>query len=666
MILSSRLQKIVKICLSDTNVTTQSLAKELGVSKRTIFRELKELEALLLQYQLTLNSKGRIQIIGDIGAKRELSLLVEKSTNSYITKEERQALISFEILQTKVVDKIIVYARRYQVSEGTISNDLIQIEKNFLTQQVKINRTAEESRIVGNEKNIRALLSRLLPSNIRNNTVNHSDLFQQLFSGYDDSIMKLLDREITERVLDVFEKHHRQLNLDKYVHSAYVGLIIHLTLSIARIRRNETIHNYEYAIELMRNESTYETAKKLAGYLEKEFEIIIPSSEIAYIAMHLQGSKLIMIDEVTREENEELIELCNTMINQYDCEYDLTQDKDLYRGLLAHLKPTMVRINNKMPIYNPLLEDIRLSHTLIFNQTQVMCEKIEEIYKVKFNDHEIGFISMHFGAAIERCRERNLERLPITIGVICSSGIGVSALLRAKIERITDSNVSVKSYALKDLERQKDSLDLIVSTFDLSYMIEEFIQVNHLLNEKDIQQIIKCINDARKSKHKNKPAFQKKSFEEIANAIAQMKLIIERLRVIRVQLDSFEDILQALREHVFNDADEQIYEKLKSREMKDSMIYPELNFGIVHLADELIKEEIVQILQPTRGSSLKVRFILLMFVNQHEKPSTLQLMSYISSSLIENDELFQAMDRDEEEIKEKLAQQFKKLIKEMS
>ncbi len=662
MIISSRLHKIINECLN-RRLTIDELAKELNVSRRTIFREINDLENILEEYNLKLITRGIVRIIGNDEDIDRFTATINNIKEHYIIdRDERQILITYQVLQSKKVEKIIVYANRFNVSEATISNDLIKIEKLLNSYNIIVNKTNNDVHINGHEKDIRTLMASLLPNKIKDENYNASNLHHKLFSNKNNGIMNLINKDIAEKIIKVFEKNHDKFKLNRFVESSYVGLIIHLTLAIERILSNEIINNYEKVEEEYENDDNYRIAKLIAEKLEEEFLISIPKFEIIYITMHLQGSKLNNADSRNISKDSLIVEIADYMINNFDTKLNIKKDQYLSNGLIAHLKPAMVRINNKLDIYNPLLDDIKDKYQEIYLMSEVVCDKISKNYNIKFNEHEIGFITMHFGAAIERALEENKTKRIINIGVICASGIGISSLLCAKIDKITNNNVRVKPYSLIELKNNKIEVDLIVSTFELEKI--EYLKVNHLLEDDDINKILNKILEYENTIVDSVIENKEIEFDEIYQLINIQKNIIDQFKLAHKKIDEFKDIIDYIEQNIIKDKNLDIIDKINIRESKDSMIYSNLKFGVIHLADVIFEEPIVKLVQLKNDSLIKVNFIIFMFANTHENYQVQKLMSYISSAIIEDDKVFNCFSYDDEtKIVEMLKIKFIEMIK---
>ncbi len=508
MILTSRLQKILNIFLkNDDFIMVQTISEMLDISTRTVFRELEEIDYLLKPFSLKLISKNKLglKLIGSPDDKERFSKEINKHELTYLSKTERQNFLTCELLRIKELEKISYYAMMFSVSEATISNDLDDIEIQLKKNNLKLIRKAGQYiTLSGKETDYRKALSLIINKNLALSELtkfsyNSENILKQIFNT--DSIMNLLNKEITIKILDIFDRYSNLLELNKYAQSSYVGLVIHLSVAIDRILKNEEIKTDDFATSLMKNKKSYEQAKKMVEILQDEFNIKFPIGEIAFIAMHIQGAKLNNKNIVTLYENDDadfkLIRTIKTMINAFETEIPIKDDQDLFYGLMAHLKPTITRIKYNLPIFNPLLKELKKSYYEIFIKTKKICEIINSNYNIQVEENEIGFITMHFGAAIERNRHKLIDSKKVKIAVICSSGIGVSALLSANIKQILDVHVDVESYSLNDLLKNDINYDLLLSTFDISNVVKDYLKVNAILKDEDIVLIKQAVKNIR-------------------------------------------------------------------------------------------------------------------------------------------------------------------------
>lgn len=666
MILSSRLHKIIDICLNrDDYVTVPFLAEAVNTSTRTVFREIKEIEYLLKPFNLSIETKSKkgIKIVGSDENREKLKAEISNSDITYLNKQDRQNLLIFEILRTNNIEKIYYYANMFQVSEATISNDLDDIEPWFLQNKLAIIRKPGFGiELNGSEKDYRNALALIVEKSIQDGKLDNfaydpQSIWMQMFANNPHGIMKLLNQEVLLTILKVMETHTRELALNRYAQSSYIGLIIHLSVAIDRILKGERIEPNSLAVKMMQNDESYEQASKMGKYLEKAFNITLPEQEIAFIAMHIQGAKLnhqgrsddLLYD--TKYERE-LKLVVNEMIAEFNCEEDLTYDNELCRGLLAHFKPTLVRLKYSMPIFNPMLDDLKKMYSTLFEETRRVCHVIVDHFNLVPSENEIGFITMHFGAAIERAKNKKISNRVVKIGVICSSGIGVSALLSAKIKQVVDDFVEVKAYSLQDVITKKAQADLLLSTFDISKITKNYIRINALLTNENVEVIHHEINRIR-----NNDALihhrEKQNFMMVNKVSGEMLNVLDELDVkILDTCESFDSLCNEACEMI-NDVEEvqkAVYNGIKEREAIESTVYPQAGFALLHCKCNEVNQSILKVIVLKQSSAPElqgIRFALLMVIREDAESYITNMMGSISAGLVDDSSFVETLSRGE-------------------
>ena len=76
-------------------------------------------------------------------------------------------------------------------------------------------------------------------------------------------------------------------------------------------------------------------------------------------------------------------------------------------------------------------------YPLAFELAVIAGEIIEENFQFRTQENEIGFLAMHFGAALERkgLNEKNQERKAI---IVCYAGVATAMLIKERLNRILD------------------------------------------------------------------------------------------------------------------------------------------------------------------------------------------------------------------------------------
>ncbi len=686
---SQRLRQILLILLQeDQTIPVKKLADEIKVSKRTVQRELEYIDASLKKYKVTLQTKTGIGIWlnGEEADKRNLfSLLEEQDVIDSGDKEARRKRLILEILKDRAPKKLYYYGNIFRVSEATISNDMEAIEDWFSQFDLKIIRKQGYGvTLEGSEKNYRLAVRRFIDKNMDSEIMKNFsddkewtilDVMQDKKGKY---IYNLINNEVLKQVITCFNSI-RDKRLLRLTENSYIGLILHVTIAVNRILQEEIIETNKELLENLNKDEDYDLALHIANSLEEEFQIEIPDIEIAYILLHIKGSKLQYIDEKMEIENlterEKILNFINDMIDLYDenLAYELKQDEEFIAGLLAHLQPTFIRLKNHLTISNPLLEEIKVTYPHIFKKCLKVGDLITKRYGYRVPEEEIGFLTMHFGAAGVRLENQKESKRRVDIGIVCASGIGISRLMHTKLKRYLKERADIATYGKGDLKPEVlKKLDFLISSINLEDMDADIVRVSPLLADADLEQI-----EAKVGLYAGIPKSNRaeKDFslqlEQVNFTAAQIKGIIKEFLFLKVSsFITFEELLVAVTEKLspYNDRRFLIQEDIRRREKIASQIIPEYGFALLHTRTKgvvkpsfsvCVTRELTEFADPF-FKNIRAVIIMLIPEDSHTGENS-NIMGYLSSKLIEEDEFLNIIFLgDKEKIRNYISRELKK------
>ncbi|MCP8969636.1 transcription antiterminator [Ectobacillus sp. SYSU M60031] len=646
----------------------KDLADHIAVSVRTIHRDLKNVEDILQRYGLQLQKKSGvgIQIVGNPEKIHELELFLFSVSHVEYTPEERQTLVLCTLLEAKGPVKLIGLATDLHVTIATVSNDLTKLETSLTGFGLTLLRRRGYGVELSGPENAKRRVMRhiiaehmdeseflsLAKENIQKKSVQQIDTVS-------DRLMGLVERN----KLLIVEKAVESINADlsySIADSAYIGLVVHLALAIERIQQGESIMiDPEYLAE-QQTTKEYRFAEKLAGQLERAFEIEIPSAEIGYITMHLRGAKLRHDKEYLMEDSSLQIALKTKHLIQYvgeRLEQDLTGSPSLFEGLVLHLKPALYRMKQGMGISNPLLEKIKGDYPELF---AVVAEGMEYAFpETTVPDEEIGYLVMHFGAAVLGRRSGDGLR----VLVICSSGIGTSKMLASRLQREFAEIKSVRNISVFELNHiHKSQYDLVVSTIPLPNYEYPYIMVSPILSPAEVEKMRNYIQQ-----HTNGPmsavnikSAQRNYDKDVSRLQRELYLIREYADVISTLLQRFEVgqsmppapvtvLLPAicgglLEKGIIADL-QAVVQALLRREEVGGLGIPGTSLVLFHTRDDQISIPFFGIYPLDAAIEVKgmdnimmeADTLLMLLSPGAPSPQAVELLSHISSLLIENE-----------------------------
>ncbi|NLN41777.1 MAG: BglG family transcription antiterminator [Clostridiales bacterium] len=498
------LNQIMSAC---SPVKISELADAFNISSRTIRYDLDKIDDFLKDNglpQLMRKPGSGIEYSPSYYQRLKILGLLESigSYNYVLTPEERKKLILTELFQAKDFITIEDISNLLSVSRGTVVNDLKEVRKWLAKHELKLKSAPRYGiKIVGSEKDLRKAVVFLLSENIElEKALNliKGPINRKINVVTDRQLKKLFqDLEISpiEEVICLAEKQLKTTFTD----SAYSGLVIHLALAIKRIQLGKNIVMPHDELSKLKLTKEFAVASSMAAELEERYKINIPTAEIGYITIHLLGGKVTESDIFSNQDwirlqilTDELIKSIGRKLN-----VNFMSDRELYSGLLRHLEPTVYRLKHGFPLKNPILKEIKNNYSGIFELVKGSLKPLEDYVGTKIPDEEIGFITIHIGAAIERNKmaKNNIYKAV----VVCGTGLGTAKLLSSRIvNRFPNIKIlaTLASRQIKDFINNKE-LDLIISTVPTDAQDIPQVIVNPLLVEEDVGKILKFLSTNR-------------------------------------------------------------------------------------------------------------------------------------------------------------------------
>ncbi|MDR4944975.1 BglG family transcription antiterminator [Neobacillus cucumis] len=697
MYISARERQILEILLKTTEETTvKDLADQTGVSGRTIHRDLKNVEDILKEYNLTLQKKSGVgvQIYGENNRIRDLELYLFNLSHTEYTAEERQTIMLCELLETNEPVKLLTLASDLNVTIATVSSDLTKLEERLKTFGLDlIRRRGYGVEIEGEESAKRRAMSFLISEYLDESELlsltrdNIQMRSTQHIHTISERLMGLVEKKKLVIVETIVNSIVQELPFSM-ADSAYIGLVVHLTLAVERIQKGEGIKiNLSY-LEDQKMTKEYRFAERIVSQLELVFQISIPEAEIAYITMHLKGAKL-------RHENEHLIEDASLQVAMKTKKLietvgklvgmNLSTHPSLFEGLMVHLKPAIYRIKEKMGISNPLLEKIKKDYADLF---ALVKQAVHQVFPEFFvPDEEIGYLVMHFGAAMMGGKDlAGFKTL-----VVCSSGIGTSKMLATRLQKEFPELKHIQNVSVMEFQRMnKEEYQLVISTLPIPDYESDYILVNPFLNKEEIEKIhsyineYKMVNSSEKQlpvsltsnhqRHSSQLIDEMSRIKEYASTIAA---ILEEFRLIEV--NGYQTVNQLLtdacqrllKEETINDVD-RVLKAILERECLGGIGIPETAMALYHARSPYIVQPSFMIMSLDAPLTvvgmddyqMGMKYLILLLSPADASEQALEILSFLSSLLIESEEniaVFQS--NDEAKILDLLTKRFDQYFK---
>lgn len=666
------------------------IAEEMNVSSRTIHRDLDKLEDWIAGEQVELERRtgSGVRLKGAEENLEEIRLRLQRPAVIEYTPDERRTLLICLILESDGPVKLTALGAELKVTIATISQDLDKLKDWLeLFSLILVRRRGYGVEVQGPEAAKRRAMSSLIAEN-----VEEKELLSSIRHHIYERNVQTEQGRVAARLLDMVGENHwstveqvlsnMQDQLPQnFADSAYIGLIVHLTLAIERISVGESIDiNADY-MENLRETKEFAIAEAIIQKLERVLELSIPEAEIGYITMHLRGAKLrTPVENQLEVEHMPVAMKAKALIQEMErlTEEPLGKNHSLYEGLVAHLEPALYRLSENMRIHNPLMESIKENYADLFAKLRQAADTVfTESY---LPDAEVGFLVLHFGTAIEHEEAAS----PLHALVVCSSGIGSSKLLESRLRKEVPVLGDLENVSLLDLEEMNmDDYDLIISTIPLDPQPLPHLVVHPFLNEEDTKAVLRAADSIYRQQSRAGVSVKRKEALETPLSLYEIQLCADLtvqmyhhfyMRKVMGGKNAEEAVHwimgEVKKENIVQDA-ESIAEKIWEKQAKGFAI-PGTNVALFHTRSTLVNQpsltlwelEEPEALTAMDGRSTDVDRLLVMLAPEQERKEVFELMSVISEEMLMNPDRLDVLRSGEEiDIQKHIDEVFREWLK---
>ncbi|WP_010631503.1 BglG family transcription antiterminator [Sporolactobacillus vineae] len=670
MFVTNREKTIIELLIKTSGRhTPSSIATYLRVSVRTVHRDLNKIENTLEQFDLQLvhEDNNNLHIEGSDRSIFKLIQTLAKVKPMDLPVKERRLCLLLQLLDAKGPQKTVSLASDLTISVATLLSDLDELSGWMKEFQVSLSRKRGVGiQIEGAESDRRIALANY-----------YLHYFNQEMM---DAIFHLRDEKVTEDrlILHYFRQDYlweadraiRQNIKDMYAELAdndYMGFLTQVCITLQRYHGGNplTLPNAR-KFGQQGTQAILPFVDKVSTIIGERLSIHLPAQEKMFLSMILKGSRLRSEESVhfdsaaTGRAIRQLILQVSAKVN-----VDLTDDFSLFQGLMAHIEPSLFRIREKLPAFNPLTEQVRDRFPDLF---AIIAECLKQVFKqVSFPDDEIAYVVLHFGSALEQ-RKQDVKLRAL---VVCPTGIGASKMLASRLRKEFPEFLSVSVSSISEMKRlELEQYDLILSTVHLPKQVIPCMFVNPLLSKKDADDIHSTTRHlvARKKlipvvRPSSEPALMKPaadegpapSLEHFMDAVDHVQLAIREIMahftVYRLKAqESKEQVIRKAAEllqsqGVVSDAD-RIAARLLAREKLAGLAIPGTTMALFHCRDQAVKSLTFEIVRSDRyfvlngmdEEKLPVNNFLILLAPEPTDQFGNEVIGRISASLVEDKE----------------------------
>lgn len=620
--MNKRQQEILQFLLSESNeyLLVQELADRIGCSEKTIRNDLKVIEEYVEKHSdaLLIRRPGLgvcLEITDYDKSNLFNKLYAVKQDIGYASDEERLLQIAYSLLMNVKPVTVQELAEQYFVNRATIKKDVDGIETWLeelgldLVVKQRVGLTVESD-----ERSKRKALAKL--SDLIHNRELMNEFIKKQFLYHE------IEFVMTE--LKALQKRYATFFTDDTLEN----LLLHTLIMVRRMKLKQPISMSKGDLNIVRETKEYGWTLDFLTRLEFVFTVHFTEEEIAYLAIHILGGKFRYQDEWERNKlnvnNPVLSQVVSHLIGRMSKlnEIDFGEDPFLLEGLQMHLYTTLNRLQYNLSVSNPMLHEIKRMYPYMFDMLIHELDDMNQSLSLQIPEEEAAYLTLHFQAAMERLSDKKVSKNVI---IVCHMGIGMSQLLRTKIERKFRHVHVLDCIAKSDLEEylmKNKKVELIISTIDLPQLNIPHFVVSPLLErseESKLEEFMKKLDEL--------PSNGNKDFV-LLNYTTPFLVFLQQEVEHRYEL--IEKLARSLYEKGYVEK-----EYIENAIARDRMSATTIGAGVAipHGSPKLIKESVIAVAtlrEPLDWGVEKVSLVFMLAVKSDGKEVTKQLFHELS------------------------------------
>lgn len=643
-----------QLLYSHTEIPISSFQSLLQVSRRTVYREITNLEASLKALNIEIvNERNKGYKL--IGHAETLNMLREENTarNQHIfSKDERQDGIITTLLVNEEPVTAEVLSQQFTVSLNTIYQDIDAIEERLGANRV--NRLpAQGFTLDVDEINNRNIVATTIYNNLSpaDSATYLSDL-SEIGAAIDKPFFLTF---ISDTSLKAVVESFRQsdLNSGKKMNDNQIRpVLIQLAYALDRIQAGFSIGDI-VSIETNVPSDIINLAYQITGHIANQLKINIPINERNLLVNQLEGINFknkesifnVNFDTQLSYKVQKFIRLVSEKTSN-----DFRQDKRLYKGLISHIRAALKRIEN-----DPITSFKDTSLAPVVDQYKDLYVKVEESFKAVFSTdishEEAAYILMHFAASYEAGPSLNYQ--PRLLVIVSNYG-GAGKIIKERLEKQFQAIFQVDITQLSKIDQlDVGSYSMILSTTPLKNFPVEYQLISPVLADKDID-LLKDFIETYKLGHKNPLTNHfgddnyKLTFEEMRDSILIADDLLKQFEVKDINSKehveaTVEAVIQSLKPLAVSDG-ALVSQAIIKRYKTTPIGIPKTNMSLFHSVHEDVKTPVFKVYNlssPFYVEGMDRQMILLKRILLLLAPAPLDanvktVLGWISQSIIEN------------------------------
>ncbi|MDR3597430.1 HTH domain-containing protein [Clostridium sp.] len=490
--MNRRYREILSIILNtDGYITGNELARLCNVSIRTIRRDIKEINGLLKEYNVEVDSsikKGYFLSKDNKEIFKKHNIIRKVLDYEYIIEtpnfpRDRQMYILLK-LTTKEYISVEELAESLYVSVATVNNDIIFVNK-WLKSDFKLGISYSLNNGVtlkANEKEKRNIISWVL--SIRTNISTISKYWNYLFE----------ENEVITKARSLYHIVSAETKKYGYYLSGHSSQLLCYEILVA-VKRCQLGFNFNDLGNI--NDSLMPVMTAVRENIEKELEVNLPEIEWVNLQEYFESKQFLHGTNIMNIETEEAACIVDEFLRILHDKFkiDLSSNSDNKYKLLLYVAPMINRLKYKHCIPEKISEKVMENYKTEF----IMASEISNIIKRKLNLSvefiELVYITIHL---VSMC---GMRRYKLNAVIVCDYDESILSFIEDKIKNHFGEKIKINKFYdyqefMYENEENLKKVEFIITTSTIADITNiPFIKINPEVETNDIDIITEYLDN---------------------------------------------------------------------------------------------------------------------------------------------------------------------------
>jgi transcriptional antiterminator/mannitol/fructose-specific phosphotransferase system IIA component (Ntr-type) len=456
-------------------LTLKDIEMGINVTRRQATYRIDKLNVILKSEKvplITVNPDAAKGISIDVKTAEAITRFLSNSSieeKYYLGKKERLIYMYLMLFLNMDYLSLNHFTASLGVSRSTVLLDFKELVRFLDGEGIQVeNNRSKGYFLVGSEMLIRRIMMKYVNSALTED--NNRKVFEIFIDEYN------LDNFNNSLVIikELSKQHHIRFVENRLVEFIYVFVFLKARMQSGKSAADEieqlidtnvmlSMKEYEFTLDLLKN---YKDTEKITG------------ADINYISSWILGISFGDINEDTKD-CILISELVGKIMTRFEslsgAHYQ--NSEEIFIRLYSHFRPAYYRLIFKLPIYNPIREEVKEEFRELYPLVEETMKPFNVIFGGEIPEDEIAYLTMHFATIYTSDKKVSEVRKQKTALVVCSNGIGTASILYNELTEMFPELHFLSPMESVRLDEFPEHVDIIFATNYVSHMIKTDVPV---------------------------------------------------------------------------------------------------------------------------------------------------------------------------------------------